>query len=105
MSDLKQMLSSLDVRMSAIQQKHEILEHTPSDTLKPATNRAIAELQAQNKHLRERFEASGKRGLLELDYSVFGAGEKPTKASSSTLQAGSEPPGSDPAASGTTQDV
>lgn len=92
MTDMKQMLASLDVRMTAIQQKHSLhdgSDYKPASTLPAAATRAIAELQAQNSHLRDRFSASDKRGLLQIDPSVFGADEKekPLKGMSASPQA------------------
>merc|ERR1712139_282726 len=58
-SNMKHMLASLDVRMGAIQQKHALHETTlqvNNANLTPAASRTIAELQAQNAHLRERFQ-------------------------------------------------
>jgi len=80
-ADLKQQLSGLDLRMGAIQQMHamhDVRAAAEQAALPPAAARAVAELQAQNAHLRERFQASNKRGLLRLDGSFFGASaEKP----------------------------
>lgn len=90
MTDMKQMLASLDVRMTAIQQKHSLhdgSDYKPASALPAAATRAIAELQAQNSHLRDRFSASDKRGLLQIDPSVFGAEEKPPKGMSASPQA------------------
>lgn len=89
MADMKQMLASLDSRMSAIQEKHalhDVLEHKPTHELTAAASRAIAELKAQNAHLRDRFQATDKRGLLRIEPSVFGATEKPSAAFGSTVK-------------------
>jgi hypothetical protein len=82
-ADMKQMLAGLDVRMSAIQQRHALhdpLEHTPQTSMPPAAARAVSELRAQNAYLRERFQSTDKKGLLDLDPKVFGIVEKAQKA-------------------------
>lgn len=76
MANLKEQLSSLDCRMGAIQQKnamHDDLNHATKHELPAAAARAVAELKAQNAHLRERFQSTDRRGLLRLDGSMFGA--------------------------------
>jgi hypothetical protein len=88
-ADMKEMLAGLDVRMSAIQQRHALhdpFEHAAAAGLNSAAAKAITEMRAQNNHLRERFEATGKRGLLRLDPSLFGVAEKPTKGSMSAAE-------------------
>lgn len=94
--DLKQQLSSLDIRMTAIQQKHamhdDILNGASKPELPPAAARAVAELKAQNAHLRERFQAADKRGLLRLDGSLFGASseKKPKGTTAGQVGGGSD---------------
>lgn len=66
-------LEQLDMRLRAIQNREELLEvpQRPTPDEKPETKRAIAELQAQNAHLRERFGAAGDKGVLKLDRGLF----------------------------------
>jgi hypothetical protein len=88
-AEMKAMLSKLDSRMNTIQQKHAVcdpLQQTASTGLTPAASRAISELQAQNAHLLERFQTSGKRGLLKLDMCMFGAADKQAKGAGPVSQ-------------------
>jgi hypothetical protein len=81
MLELKQTLSGLDLRMNAIKEMHALHDRdsNTTTTVPPAAARAIAELQAQNSHLRERFKTMNKRGVLQLNASLFGAAEKAPK--------------------------
>jgi hypothetical protein len=76
--DLREFLGRLDVRLAGIQQRHamqDVLEREDTSSGSSAAAKAIHELRAQNDHLRQRFQASDKRGLLGIDTAVFGASD------------------------------
>jgi len=83
-ADLREVLGKLDVRVSAIQQRHAMHESLERESNVSSNNaaaaKAINEMRAQNAHLRERFKAADKRGLLGIDASIFGASEPRPKA-------------------------
>mmetsp|Transcript_56591 Transcript_56591/g.106633 ORF Transcript_56591/g.106633 Transcript_56591/m.106633 type:complete len:312 (+) Transcript_56591:70-1005(+) len=75
MLSLRNALENLDLKLRAVQ-KHSALQDPLQRQPVDGSNagaRVIAELQAQNAHLRERFKANGKERLLHLDHSLFGA--------------------------------
>lgn len=83
--DLTRLLGSLDTRLGSIQQKHSLFDVVERDSgyasnvTSSTASKVISDMRAQNAHLRERFQASSKRGLLGLDASVFGAADSRPK--------------------------
>lgn len=79
--EMKSALEELDVRLRAISSRQAILEPVCAPPQEPVAlsaeaARAIAEVRAQNRHLRECMEQAAGRGgagLLSLDRSLFGA--------------------------------
>lgn len=73
-ADMQEMLEGLDARLQAIQQRKILqIASGPKHEVPSHVSQAIAEMQAQNKHLRERM-AAGTSGRLNLDASLFKAG-------------------------------
>lgn len=100
--ELRSVLDDLDVRLRAIHSREAMhtaeLQHRQQQA-EAATaashSRAVAEMQAQNDHLRACFAATGGKGLLCLDRGVFGA---PSVAATSASD-GCKTPSSTPALS------
>eukprot|EP00448_Togula_jolla_P004848 CAMPEP_0170602182 /NCGR_PEP_ID=MMETSP0224-20130122/18255_1 /TAXON_ID=285029 /ORGANISM="Togula jolla, Strain CCCM 725" /LENGTH=327 /DNA_ID=CAMNT_0010927005 /DNA_START=52 /DNA_END=1031 /DNA_ORIENTATION=+ len=72
--ELKGMLEGLELRLRSLQQQEaalDIPDTSRSAGLVGNAKRSVEELQAQNKHLRERLQASGSSNLLNLDKALF----------------------------------
>lgn len=75
MLSLRNALENLDLKLRAVQKHSALQDPLQRQPVEGASAgaRVIAELQAQNAHLRERFQVNGKEKLLHLDKSLFGA--------------------------------
>lgn len=72
--ELQSLLNDVDVRLQGISDRQDLNERQAmrGEHASVEGARAIAELQKQNAHLRDRLADPKKGGLLELDRSVFG---------------------------------
>lgn len=80
-------LEHFDIRLGALQSKEALhLRAVPQPGLSAEAGRAVAELKAQNEHLRACLAAGGK-GPLNLDRSLFPGCDKPSTAGDPALTA------------------
>merc|ERR1712232_484910 len=78
MEDMRSSLDELDIRLRAMQQREVMQHRTNKEALTPITassegNAALAQIRAQNQHLRNKLQGTQPKGLLHLDRAYFSA--------------------------------
>ncbi|CAE8585145.1 unnamed protein product [Polarella glacialis] len=74
--DMKSALDDIEIRLRVMQSKEVLQIQKPDkdeDQEAPPSSAFVAEMQAQNKHLRELLASERKSHLLNLDRGLFGA--------------------------------